>query len=102
MHTLITLNALIFYAIAVAGTALHVIIRWSNGEIQGTLGSWWTSNKRRSVAAVMLIVGSVITCLASGVFINPNDVAQVIAAFGIGYVGDSSVNKQGPQNDIIG
>lgn len=94
MNALLTLTALEFYMLAISGTFLHVIIKWSNGEISGELSSWWTSNARRSVSSVLLIVGSVIGGIAGGVFNNVNDLAQVIAVFSIGYVFDSSVNKQ--------
>lgn len=101
MEKLITINALVFYALAVAGVAVHVIVRWSNGNIQGTLGSWWTSNKRASVSAILLIVGSIITMIVGNVLSNYHDLAQVIAAFGTGYVFDSSVNKQAKPDALL-
>lgn len=94
MQTLFSKSAFIFYAIAISGMLLHSILKWAKGEINGNVIDWYIVNPRRSVLALLTVVGSTAGLLLNGTVSDVALGAHVIAVFGIGYGFDSGVNKQ--------
>lgn len=94
MDKLITVTALSFYILAMAGIVFHVVLKWSKKEIEGSPADWFRANPQATVYSMLTVYGAVVGLIAAGQVTDINNLMQVIAVFGIGYVGDSAVNKQ--------
>lgn len=94
MDKLITLTALEFYILAFAGIIFHVILKWSKKEIEGSPLDWFKVNPQATVYSMLFVYGSVVGLVAAGQVTDINNLVQVMAVFGTGYIGDSAGNKQ--------
>lgn len=94
MNTLISLTALGFYGIAILGVLFHAVWKWSRGEIEVSLYSYFfQTNKRASVYMLLASIGGTAGLLLAGTVSNLQDGAHVLAVWGIGFAADSGLNS---------
>ena len=94
MDKLLTLNALYFALIATAGIVGHVVKKWSQKQIEVSVYDWFASNPQSTVAMFTGVFGSLALFIANDQANDINNLMQVMAVFGLGYMGNSAVNKQ--------
>lgn len=94
MQDLFTVNALLFYAIALAAMLGHAIKKWAYGELRGNVIDWYLTHPQASVAALMGCIGGIAGAILSGGLTDPAQGVQVLAAAGIGW-GADTFNSQG-------
>ena len=85
---------LAFSVIAMFGIVAHVVHRWSDGKIETSVYDWFMCNPKSTVRMMMAVAGSLVLLVANDAANNHNDIMQVIAVFGLGYVGNSTMNKE--------
>ena len=94
MKELFTGTAFMFYAIALIAMFFHALKKWADGEVDGGLFSWYTQDRRRTVAALLACFSAVAGLILGGVLTNYEDAAQFLACAGAGFASDT-LNKQG-------
>jgi hypothetical protein len=94
MKLLFTQASAIFFFIGFVSMLIHAVKKWVYGEIRGGLMNWYLRHPRATVSAVLACLGGIATLILTGVIVDPNDGAQVMAAFGAGYAADT-LNNQG-------
>lgn len=94
MDKLVTLNALYFALIAVAGIVFHVVQKWAKREIDVSVTAWFLGNPQSTVGMLLAVFGSLTLLIANGQANNVDDTMQVIAVFGLGYAFNSTLNRQ--------
>jgi len=94
MNLILSMNALGFYSIALAGVLIHIAVKWARNELPVSVPDYlFRSNKKATVLMLMTAIGSTAAVLLSGTISNLGDGAHVLAAWGIGYAADSAINK---------
>ena len=81
------LNACLYIVGAVVGQLFYWVYRWSEGE------EWVLVNFRRTVAAVVVNMGSMATVVAAGTVDNMTVAAAFATGVTLGIAADSVVNK---------
>jgi hypothetical protein len=97
MSTLLTTQSLMFFALGIVSMVTHSIKKWASGEISGNPFDWYIDNPRATVGALLICLSGVATAIFSGVLIDPNVPAQLVAGWGIGYASDT-INNQGAKS----
>lgn len=94
MNELFTHNALVFYLIALAGVLAHAVKKDLRGELSVSVVTYlFQVNRRASVLMVMVAVGGIAAAILTGQLTDPQAGVQVLAAWGIGYMADSALNR---------
>ena len=95
MNSLFTLNALVFHLVALAGIIAHAIKKDLRGELRVSVFSYlFQVNRKSSALMAMTAISGVSGAILAGQLSDPQVGVQVIAAWGIGYMADSTVNRQ--------
>ena len=81
------LNACLYVVGAVIGQLFYWVYRWSEGE------EWVLVNFRRTVAAVIVNVGSMAAVVAAGTVDNMTVAAAFATGVTLGIAADSVINK---------
>lgn len=97
MNTLLTIHSLMFFALGIVSMVMHGVKKWTAGEIDGNIIDWYIDNPRATVGAILACLSSISAAIFSGVLIDPDTPAQLVAAWGIGYASDT-INNQGAKS----
>ena len=86
--------ALSFYLLTIAGMFGHAIKKWFNNEIEGShIFRWYLDNPKYTVGILFAAFGATVSWVATGLYTDINDPAQVAACFAVAFSIDS-FNKQ--------
>jgi hypothetical protein len=92
------MQILVLTVLGVAGLLSHFLKKWYTGEIAGSLVDYLVrDNPRRTVASIMGVAGAIGTAYLAGQFGDAASIVTlkqvILPAWGIGYAGDSLLNK---------
>ena len=94
MNLILSLNALGFYGISLAGVLIHVAVKWARNELPVSVPDYlFKSNLKATTLMLITAMGSTAALLLSGTISNLGDGAHVLTAWGMGYAADSAINK---------
>lgn len=92
MHTLISWNALAFYAMALVGIFAHAFKKWIWREINYSVWEYlFKVDPRATLATVATAISTIAGMVAHGVLVDPNDGTQAFLAIATAFGIDSVV-----------
>lgn len=92
MDKLFTITALGFYGIGITAMFAHALQKRAKGEMRCEFIEWGLKNKAKTAWAYLSCLGVIASAILTGQVYDINDGAHVVAAFGIGFMSDSTLN----------
>lgn len=92
MAKLITFQALIFYGIGIAAMFAHALQKMAKGDMPCGFIEWGFRNKAKTAWAYLSCLGLIASAILTGQVYDINEGAHIIAAFGIGFASDATLN----------
>ncbi|MCK9394228.1 MAG: hypothetical protein M0Q44_01390 [Methylobacter sp.] len=92
MDKLFTLTAFGFYGIGIVAMFAHALQKMAKGEMSCSFIEWGFRNKAKTAWTYLSCLGLIAVAILTGQVYDLNEGAHIIAAFGIGFASDSTLN----------
>lgn len=95
MNQLFTQTTFMFLFVAYIGILAHVIVKWLKNELQiPPMDYLFRVNQKASALMFLGTCGGIATGVLTQQFTDIQNSTQILAAWAIGYMADSALNRQ--------